>query len=367
MFHAVETSAPVSVDRVTGVKLALNLSYWGMGNDDENIALALAADQLGFAAVWVAEAYGSDAPTVLSWIGALTHRIDLGSAIMQIPARSPAMTAMTAATLDTLSNGRVRLGIGVSGPQVSEGWHGVRYDKPLARTREYVEIVELALSRKRLRYNGQHYQLPLPDGPGKALTLTVHPIREHIPIYLAAVGPKNLELAGEIADGLLAIFFTDGEYATEQLDQVERGRRKVGKSMSDFDVCASMPVVMGDDPVACADAVRGYAALYLGGMGSRDVNFYNQLACRMGYEEAASEIQNKYLSRDYAGAQAAVPYEFIDSTSLLGNRDRMAERIRAFAAAGVTTLAIMPLGVSLEHRIDTLRTVAAAFEAAGVA
>ncbi|MCX6421485.1 MAG: LLM class flavin-dependent oxidoreductase, partial [Actinobacteria bacterium] len=189
------------------MKLGLNLGYWGGGNDADNLALAQEADRLGYSVVWAAEAYGSDAATVLAWVAAQTTRIDVGSAIFQIPGRTPANTAMTAATLDTLSGGRFRLGLGVSGPQVSEGWHGVRFDKPLKRTREYVEIVRRALARERLTYDGEFFTLPLPNGPGKALTLTVHPVRESIPIYLAAVGPKNLELAGEIADGWLAIFY----------------------------------------------------------------------------------------------------------------------------------------------------------------
>src|SRR3954468_16138696 len=189
------------------MRLGLNLGYWGAGNDAENLALAVEADRLGYAVCWAAEAYGSDAPTVLAWIAGQTERIDVGAAVMQIPARTPAMTAMTAATLDALSGGRFRLGLGVSGPQVSEGWHGVPFDKPLARTREYVDIVRMAIARETVRYDGQFWTLPLPDGPGKALRLTVHPARTDIPLYLAAVGPKNLELAGEVADGWLAIFF----------------------------------------------------------------------------------------------------------------------------------------------------------------
>jgi F420-dependent oxidoreductase-like protein len=194
------------------MRLGVNLGYWGAGNDADNLALAVEAERLGYSVVWAAEAYGSDAATVLAWIAAHTTTIDVGSAIFQIPGRTPALTAMTAATLDTLSGGRFRLGLGVSGPQVSEGWHGVRFDKPLARTREYVEIVRLALAREKVQYDGVHWTLPLPDGPGKALRLTVHPARENIPVYLAAVGPKNLELTGEIADGWLAIFFAP-EYA----------------------------------------------------------------------------------------------------------------------------------------------------------
>src|SRR6478672_12950816 len=197
------------------MKLGLNLGYWGGGNDADNLALAKEADALGYDSAWAAEAYGSDVATVLAWVAAQCPNIGIGSAIFQIPGRTPALTAMTAATLDTLSGGRFRLGLGLSGPQVSEGWHGVRFAKPLARTREYVDIVKLALSRERVRYEGPTYTLPLPDGPGKALKLTLRRVREQLPIYLAAVGPRNLELAGEIADGWLAIFYSP-EFAKDQ-------------------------------------------------------------------------------------------------------------------------------------------------------
>ena len=351
---------------MTDVKLGLNLGYWGMGNDADNLALAREADVLGYSCAWAAEAYGSDAPTVLAWVGAQTEQIGLGSSILQIPARSPAMTAMTAATLDTLSGGRFRLGLGVSGPQVSEGWHGVRFSQPLARTREYVDIVNLALTRNRVRYEGQHYTLPLPDGPGKALQLTVHPVREHIPIYLASVGPKNLELTGEIADGWLAIFLST-DYVGEQLALISAGRAKAGKDLAGFDVVASVPLLIGEDIRALAEPVRGYAALYIGGMGSKDVNFYNQLAVRMGYQAEAAEIQSRFLAREYEAAAAAVPFEFIDSTSLLGPPTRIAERMAEFAAAGVTTLNVMPYGGSLEERLTSLRTAAEALRESGAA
>jgi F420-dependent oxidoreductase-like protein len=348
------------------MKLGLNLGYWGAGNDADNLVLAREADTLGYAVVWAAEAYGSDAPTVLSWVAAQTQRIDVGSAIMQIPARTPAMTAMTAATLDTLSGGRFRLGLGVSGPQVSEGWHGVRFDKPLGRTREYVEIVRKALRRERVRHDGTHYTLPLPDGPGKALTLTVHPTREHLPIYLAAVGPKNLELTGEIADGWLAIFFTP-EHAAENLALIGAGRAKAGKDLTGFDVVPTVPIVLGDDVAACADQVRAYCALYIGGMGSREKNFYNQLATRMGYGDAAAEIQDRFLARDYAAAAAAVPFEFIDATSLLGPVERIADKLQAYAGTGVTTLNVATAaGASLEQQLATVRAATEAMERAGV-
>ncbi|WP_326949553.1 LLM class F420-dependent oxidoreductase [Amycolatopsis sp. NBC_00348] len=345
------------------MRLGLNLGYWGAGNDPANLALAKQADELGYAVVWAAEAYGSDAVTVLSWIAAQTSRIDVGAAVLQIPARTPAMTAMTAATLDTLSGGRFRLGLGVSGPQVSEGWHGVRFASPLGRTREYVGIVRSALRRERLKFEGEHFTLPLPDGPGKALRLTVRPARKHIPLYLAAIGPKNLALTGEIADGWLPVFFSPA-HAGEQLAQIRAGADAAGRSMDGFDVVPTVPLVVGDDWRACADAVRGYAALYLGGMGSREKNFYNQLACRMGFAAEAAEVQEKYLARDRAGAMAAVPLEFLDATSLLGPKERIAEKMTQFAEAGVTTLSVSSFSPDPGA---ALRTAVEALELAGVA
>ena len=350
------------------MKLALNLGYWAGDTQSNaaNIELALEAERLGFESVWAAEAYGSDAATVLSWIGAKTSQIGLGSAIFQIPGRSPALTAMTAATLDALSGGRFRLGLGVSGPQVSEGWHGVRFASPLKRTREYVEIVKLALARQVVKYDGEFFTLPLPDGPGRALRLTVHPQRESIPILIAAVGPKNLELAGEIADGWLAVFLTP-DFAQEQLAHISVGREKVGKSLAGFEVMATLPISPGLDLAACADLVRPYAALYVGGMGSKEQNFYNALAIRMGYEEAASEVQSKYLARDYEGAMKALPLEFLDRTSLLGSTEQIASRMAEYAKAGVTTLALaLPDSVPLPLRIGALRIGAAAYQMSGV-
>lgn len=347
------------------MKLGVNLGYWGAGNDADNLEVAREADRLGYSVVWAAEAYGSDAATVLSWIAAQTDSIDVGSAIFQIPGRTPANCAMTAATLDTLSGGRFRLGLGVSGPQVSEGWHGVRFDKPLARTREYVDIVRMALRRERVTYDGEFWQLPLPDGPGKALTLTVHPVRESLPIYLAAIGPKNLELCGQIADGWLAIFFSP-EHASEIMAPIVQGRESAGKTMDGFDVVPTVPVVPAATVEEAADHVRAYAALYVGGMGSRDKNFYNQLMTRMGFEEAAIEIQDKYMGKDYAGAAAAVPIEFLDATSLLGPHERIAERLHAFADAGVTTLTIGSYAGSIEQRVGVLRMMTEVMERTGL-
>jgi F420-dependent oxidoreductase-like protein len=348
------------------VKLGVSMGYVLSSSGDEIVALAQEAERLGYSVAWVAEAYGSDAATVLSYVAAKTDRIDVGSAVFQIPARSPAMTAMTAATLDMLSGGRFRLGLGLSGPQVSEGWHGVRFAKPLVRTREYVEVVQMALARQTVRHDGEFFPLPLADGPGKALKLTVHPVRDRIPTYLAAIGPKNLELAGEIADGWLAIFFAP-EHAADSLAQIAAGRARAGREAEPFDIAASVPVVVGDDVAACADRLRAHTALYLGGMGSRDQNFYNQLACRMGFEDAARRIQDLYLDRQHREAMAAVPQEFIDQTSLIGPRERIAERLHAFADAGVTTLTVQPFDDTLDLRISTVRVVSEALDASGLA
>ncbi len=348
------------------MKLGLNVGYL-LGSDvSAYVTLARAAEDIGYDVVWAAEAYGSDAPTLLSYLAAKTTRIGVGAGVMQIPGRTPAMTAMTAASLDLLSAGRFRLGLGVSGPQVSEGWHGVPFGRPLARTREYVDVVSMALRRETVRHEGEFFPLPLPDGPGKALRLAVHPAREHIPLYLASVGPRNLELTGEIADGWLAIFFSP-EYAGELLAGIRKGQQRAGREAAAFDVAASVPVSLGDDLEACAEPIRGYAALYVGGMGSREQNFYNALARRMGYEQAAQEVQDLFLAREHRAAMAAVPFELIDRTSLLGPRGRVVERLQAFAAAGVTTLNVSLVESEPAKAVQTLQSVADALEAAGLA
>ena len=342
------------------MRLALNLGYLsGRADPAEALALTQHAERLGFASVWVAEAYGSDSPTVLAWLAAQTTTIELGSAVMQVPGRSPAMTAMTAATLDLLSGGRFRLGLGVSGPQVSEGWHGVRFAEPLARTRAYVEVVRTALARETVRHRGPHHELPLPDGPGKALRLGLRPVREHVPLHLAALGPRNLELAGEVADGWLAVFFDPGS-AEEQLEHVRLGRERVGLGLDGFDVVPTVPLSVGTDASACAEPVRPYAALYVGGMGSREQNFYFSLAGRMGFAEAAGTIQDLYLAGRPRDAAAAVPFELVDRTSLLGDRTRVADGLARLAAAGATTCALAPYGETLADRLDALTLAAEA-------
>jgi F420-dependent oxidoreductase-like protein len=347
------------------MKLGLNVGYWGLVSGEDNINLVLEAERLGYSVAWCAEAYGNDAATVLTWIAAKTQKIDVGSAIFQIPARTPAMTAMTAATIDTLSGGRFRLGLGVSGPQVSEGWHGAKFDKPLGRTREYINIIRKAFARERVQYDGEHYKLPLPDGPGKPLKMIIHPVREYMPIYLAAIGPKNLELAGEKCDGWLAIFY-DPEFAKDQVASIRAGMERAGRTDAPFDITPTLPVVLGDDVKAAADPIRGYAALYIGGMGSREQNFYNRLAVRMGYEKEAKEIQDLYLDRKYEEAAAAVPFEFIDRTALIGSVDRMADKMQQLAEAGVTTLNVSGYGATQDERVATLRAAAEALDKAGV-
>lgn len=348
------------------MRLALNLGFWGAAPHTEQTALVVEADRLGYDSVWIPEAYGTDSATPLAYVAALTERIGLGSAVMQIPGRTPANTGMTAATLDVLSGGRFRLGLGVSGPQVSEGWHGVRFTKPLARTREYVSIVRSVLAREKVAFDGEFFTLPLPDGPGKPLQLTVHPTSERIPIYLASIGPKNLELTGELADGWLAIFYTP-DFAHTQMESIAAGRARAGLTMDGFDVVPSVPVVIGDDVEACADVLRSNAALYIGGMGSREQNFYNQLACRMGFEAEATRIQDLYLDREYRQAAAAVPFAFIDATSLIGPPSRIAERLSAFADSGVTTLAASLWAGTIDQRLAMLRALPEVFAAAGVA
>jgi len=345
------------------MRLGVNLGYQGA---DEALPLAREAERLGYAVAWAAEAYGADAATVLAYVAARTEHIDVGSAVFQIPARTPALTAMTAASLDALSGRRFRLGLGVSGPQVSEGWHGVRFDHPLGRTREYVDIVRAALRRETVTYAGEHWTLPLPDGPGKALRLSVRPLRADVPIYLAAVGPRNLELAGEIGDGWLGIFVAP-ENADASLARVRAGRAAAGHDdLRGFDVVASVPVAVGDDPATCADAVRPYAALYLGGMGSREQNFYNRLAVGMGYEQAASQVQDLYLQGRHRDAAAAVPFDFLDRTSLLGPPARIADRLAAYDGCGVTTLSVLPFAPDGDARLASLRTVSQALDTAAV-
>src|SRR4051794_11559021 len=274
-----------------------------------------------------------------------------------MPGRSPAMTAMTAATLDNLSNGRMILGIGSSGPQVAEGWHGQRFAKQLARTREYVAIVRKALARERLEFEGETYQLPLPDGPGKALKLMIPPVQDKIPIYIAAIGPKNTQLTGEIADGWMPTFFSP-EHVGEFRKLLEEGAARAGRSLDDFDMAPTVQVSIDDDVDRARDVMRPFLALYVGGMGSRKQNFYNALVQRYGFEEAAKEVQDLYLEGKKDEAAAALPAELIDITSLCGPKDLIKERLAVYRDAGVGTLIASPMAQDPEERKRLIRDLA---------
>lgn len=327
------------------MRLGLMAGYSGK-KIDLPMDMILEADKLGYHSVWTSEAYGSDAITPLAWIGALTKNIKLGSAIMQMPARTPAMTAMTAMTLDQLSEGRMLCGLGLSGPQVVEGWHGTSYGKPLGKTREYVEILRKIFMREEaLTHEGQHYVIPYEGedatGLGKPLKSIIHG-RADIPIYIASIGPKNVELTAEVADGWLPIFFSPERYPEYFQEQVEAGFAKAGngKSIADFDIAPSVYVAMDDDIEMARNMIRPMLALYVGGMGAKGKNFYHDLAVRYGFEEAADSIQDLFLSGKKAEAMVAVPNELIDAVALVGSRDRIADRVQLWKDSDVTTLNI---------------------------
>ena len=317
------------------MRLGYYMGYAPPGtNPLELIRMAQEAERLGYDSAWAAEAWGTDAVTVLSWLAATTTTLKVGSAIMQMPGRTPANTAMTAATLDLLSGGRFLLGLGTSGPQVVEGWHGQPWGKPLGRTREYVELVRRALRRETLEHRGEHYEIPYAGedatGLGKPLKLMLRPERAEIPIYLAALGPKNVALAFEIADGWLPIFFSP-----------DRARDAFGfEARNGFDVAPSVQVVVTDDLETGRDWVRPILALYVGGMGSRGQNFYNRLVRRYGYEDAAERIQGLYLEGKQREAIAAVPDELVDDVALVGPKERIADRLDAWRESGATTLLV---------------------------
>jgi F420-dependent oxidoreductase-like protein len=331
------------------MKLGLNLGYAPPGtNPAELVPLVQEAERLGFDSVWTAEAWGTDAVTVLAYLAAKTETIKLGSAIMQIPGRTPTNTAMTAATLDLLSGGRFLLGLGTSGPQVVEGWHGQPWGKPLGKTREYVEIVRTALRRDVVEHAGEHYRIPW-DGPGatglgKPLKMMLRPLRADIPIYLAALGPKNVALAAEIADGWLPLF-VDPEHFDDAFGESLAGAKP------GFEIAATVSCFVGDDVQALRDALKPYLALYVGGMGAKGKNFYNALVARYGWEEAAAEIQELYLAGKQREAIAAVPDELVDAVCLVGSKERIAERLAAWRETPVTTLV---LGTPQAEALQTL-------------
>jgi F420-dependent oxidoreductase-like protein len=326
------------------LKLGLNTGYWA-GGPPEGIEETIAeAERLGLDSIWTAEAYGSDGLTPLAWWGAATERLQLGTAITQMSARQPAATAMAAMTLDHLSGGRFILGLGVSGPQVVEGWYGMPFAKPLARTREYIKILRDIWARAGpVTNDGPHYPLPLPDGTGlaKPLKSSIHPLREDIPIYLGAEGPKNIALAAELCDGWLAMLFTP-EHEDMYRSYLEDGWGRDGarRGPDDFEVAASVPFEVTDDLDAAVDSLRPYYALYFGGMGAKGVNFHANVAIRMGYEREVEEIQELYLDGKKKDAAARIPAELIDQLSLIGPPDKIRHDLEAWRESIVTTLLV---------------------------
>jgi F420-dependent oxidoreductase-like protein len=319
---------------VDTLRLGLMLGYWG-ANPDDATETVLAAEACGFDSVWTAEAYGSDAFTPLTWYAARTSRIKLGTGLVQLSARTPAATAMTAATLDALSGGRLTLGIGVSGPQVVEGWYGVPFPKPLARTEEYVEILRSVWRRDVVTSAGPHYPLPLSGGSGlgKPIKLTLHPLRDRIPVMLGAEGPKNVELATRIADGWLPIFY-HAERGATVYDEALRS------APAGFEIACPVTVVINDDVAVALEMVKWTLAFYIGGMGAANLNFHLNVIGRMGFADQAAEVQRLFLAGDREAAMQAVPDDLADGISLCGPMDRIRERLELWRRTPVTTLLI---------------------------
>jgi F420-dependent oxidoreductase-like protein len=348
-----------------GLKLGLNLGYWGIGpQGDEATEIVLAAERAGFDSVWAAESYGSDAVSVLAYLAAKTETIQLGAAILQVPARQPAAAAMAGITIDALSGGRFIFGFGPSGPQVSEGWYGVPYAKPWGRTKEYVEVVKEIVAREgRLEHSGEHYTLPLTEGEGvtgqgKALKLNVHPIRNEIPVYLGAIGRKSVEIAAEIADGWIPIFFSVDKWQEAWGEHIEAGLSKSGRTREDFAVSPSVQVAIDGDLDAARGLVKAGLLLYLGGMGSKKTNFYADLTRRFGFAEVADEVQSLYLDGKREEAYAAIPDELVDATAMIGTEDEVAERVKRFSDAGVDRMIVSPMHGNHDENVRCLEKLA---------
>lgn len=343
------------------LKLGVNLGYWGIGPAGEEAAeLVLAAEGMGYESVWAAESYGSDVVSVLAWLAAKTKKINLGAAILQVPARPPAAAAMAGATIDKLSGGRFLFGFGPSGPQVSEGWYGVPYAKPWGRTREYIEVVREIIAREGpVDHQGEHYQLPLPGGEGKPLKLNFHPLRNHIPVFVGAIGRKSVEMAAEICDGWIPIFFSVDAFEQTWGEHLEAGFAKGGRQRSDLEVSPSLQVAIDGDLEAAKNVVKAGLVLYFGGMGSRKTNFYVDLAHRFGFGEVADEVQKRFQDGDRGGAFEAMPDEIVEATSLVGTEAEVAERIERFRGAGIDRLICSPVHVDRGEQLHTLERLAA--------
>ncbi len=327
-----------------GLKLGLNTGYWA-GGPPPRIADTIAeAERLGFDSMWTAEAYGSDCLTPLAWWGASTERMRLGTAIVQISARQPAATAMAAMTMDHLSNGRFILGLGASGPQVVEGWYGRPFAKPLARTREYIKILrDIWARRGPVTNDGPYYPLPLPDGTGlaKPLKSSIHPLREEIPIFLGAEGPKNIAMCAELCDGWLAMLFSP-DHADLYLGPLQEGFAREGarRSAADFEIAATVPLIVSDDIDAAIDAMRPFYGLYFGGMGAKGANFHANVPIRMGYEKEILEVQDLYLAGRKDEAAGRIPSTLIEQLSLVGPREKIRDDLERWRESIVTTLLI---------------------------
>jgi F420-dependent oxidoreductase-like protein len=343
------------------LKLGIYLGYWGIGpQGEEAVDLVQTAERAGYESVWVAESYGSDVVSVLAWLAPQTETINLGAAIMQVPARPPAAAAMAGCTIDALSGGRFLFGFGPSGPQVSEGWYGVPYAKPWGRTREYVEIVRKVVARQdRLEYHGKHYELPLPGGEGKALKLNFHPVRDRIPIFLGAIGRKSVELAAEIADGWIPIFFSPDAFDEAWGEHIEAGLAKGGRSREDLEVSPSLQVAIGGDLEAARGVVKASLLLYFGGMGSRKTNFYVDVAHRFGFGDVADEVQSLYQDGKREDAYAAIPDEIVDALALVGTEDEVGARLERFGQAGIDRLIATPIQLDPAERKNTIERLAA--------
>ena len=334
------------------ISLGIGSAYYDGGDWEDVVELVRAADRLGVDDAWSAEAWGMETIAPLAYLAPLTERIRLGTGIMQITARVPAMTAMTALTMARLTHDRFVLGLGVSGPQVVEGLHGAAFDKPLARLREYVTVVKQGLNGERISFQGEHHVLPRPGGEGKALRLSM-PAKPTLPIYLATLGPKSLELTGELADGWLGTSFIP-EAAADVVDHLAAGAAKAGRTLADLDLQVGGALHIGDDVERMIDGLRPQMAFTLGAMGSAKTNFYNAAYRRAGWSEVATEVQRLWVSGDREAAVRAVPDELVLATALVGTRPMVRDRIRAYAAAGITTLRIGVHGSTLDERIASL-------------
>ena len=341
------------------MRLGYSLSYWGTAglSPADHLGLVREAERLGYHSVWAAETYGTDPASLMAWLAGQTTRIRLGTAILQMPARRPVAAAMTAATIDQLSGGRFRLGLGFSGPQLVEGWHGLRFERPLAQARDYVAVVRMALARQPVRYHGATLTVPLPDSEGKEMALAVEPVQQPLPIYLATLGPRAVRLTGELADGWLPLNVPPEQVAACR-GLLAEGAARTGRGLDGFDVAPMVMVLVEDDLELAYDMMRPMLALYLGGMGSRRHNFHNQLAARLGFEREAASMQAAFLDGRQGEAIAAMSDALVDAMTVCGPPARVRDRFAAYRDAGVTTLIVGLVPPTVRLRSEQLRLIA---------